>query len=182
MNIVNKALLLVFFAPIISCSVLKPVPENNQRVNLDGSNLSILNGTYNESPITGTKSNVNSLYWSFFLKGKVNYDDHYRGEEFIRFQVVKPNKIRVSLMREGSAIESKILKGKVNRNTFEFKRRLKIYPLIFANVYKDSKTRVSLLPNGNLSVDSKTMVYGTVMIFIPIFDVEQDYNQEYRKL
>jgi hypothetical protein len=181
-NVFNNFLILILLSFVFSCSILKPVTENNQRVILNGSNISILNGTYHESPIISSKSNSGSLYWSFFLKGKVNNDDHYKGEEFIRLQVVNSKKISVSLIREGSTVESKILKGRINNNTFEFKRRWKIYPLIFSNVYKDSKTRVSLLQNGNLSVDSKTMVYGTYMIFIPIFDVEQDYNLEFKKI
>lgn len=182
MKIVDKILLLASLSFTFSCSILKPVTENNQRAILNRTNLSILNGTFHEGPITSSNSNSSSLYWSFFLKGKVNYDDHYKGEEFIKLQVVNPNRISVSLIRGDSTVESKILKGRVNNNTFEFKRRWIIYPLIFSNVYKDSKVRVSLLQNGNLNVDSKTMTYGTLLFIIPFFGLEQDYNLEFDKL
>lgn len=135
MKIFGKFFLLTFLSFIFSCSILKPVTENSQRVTLNESNLSVLNGVYHESSNLSSKANSCSLYWLFFLKGKVHYDDHYKGDEFIRLQVVNPNKIRVSLIREDSIIDSKSLKGRIKYNSFEFKRRWAFYPIIFTNLY-----------------------------------------------
>jgi hypothetical protein len=159
LKILDKIFILTSLLFIFSCSILKPVTENNKMVALNEINLSVLNGTYYENTSVSLKSNFSSLYWSFFLKGKVHYNDHYNGEEFIRLQVINPNKIKVSLIREDSTIDSRVLKGGIKNNSFEFKRRWVFYPILFTNLYKDSKVRVSILQNGNLSVDSKTMAY-----------------------
>jgi hypothetical protein len=170
---------LFFLTPIVlfSCSVLKPPAEIESQVKLNRDNLNLINGTYNRYAIDSVKSNPSDLFWGFSLKG---YNGN-EGEDFVKLIVEDEHHIRVSLIMSDSIIQTKTIKGKIRENTFEFNRRFIIIPVIVATIYKDSKVRISLMENGNLNVDAKTMAYGLTFFILPVGGVEQKYRMEFER-
>ena len=80
-------------------------------------------------------------------------------------EVLDARRIKVTLLSNGQIEKEKILKGKLSQNTFEFNRRSFLVPLVLMNYYEDRKTRIAILQNGNLCLDTYTQALGNFFIF-----------------
>ncbi|WP_166962268.1 hypothetical protein [Yeosuana marina] len=142
---------------------------------LSENKLNQLKGSYSRLPISGRDSDTSDLFWNFYLRG------HDKGDnDFVTLDVIDQRRIKVSLIHNDSIVNSKILKGRLKNNRFVFNRRTVIYPFLLANVYKDSKVRIGLLNNNNLSVDCKMTSFSTWLI-LPSYDSNKSSGQ-YEKL
>lgn len=175
---IDKLWVILLLLFISSCSVLKPPVEPDLKVKLNEDNLKLLNGTYNRVPSDTSSSNANDLFWLFSLKG-YNSD---KGEDFVSLNVEDERHIKVSLIKKDSVIRTKIFKGKIRNNSFEFNRRIRVLPVIVATIYQDSKISIGLLGNGNLIVDAKCMTYGLTLFILPIGGVEKEYNSQIERV
>ncbi|RZJ67165.1 MAG: hypothetical protein EOO50_06485 [Flavobacterium sp.] len=154
---------------ICSCSTIRDATNNPDDVALHSTNLTALNGSFKRFSTVGESD----LFWDFFVTGyNKNQNDR------VKLTVIDDRHIRVALISDGNLLREKILKGKIEGGYFVFNRRTIVYPLLLANLYKDSKIRVGILKNGNLTTDSKSLRYGTIIIF-PFFEKEENFNREF---
>jgi len=169
MKYFGKMILIPMFCFLISCSTLDYPVNNEARINLSSENLNEINGIYKRSSINDTISTKhycpNNLFHSFFLRPGSHLFNDNSGNDFAELEVIDNKRIRITLTENGNTVKSKILKGKIVENTFEFNRRSFIIPLVIMNFYEDRKTRISLLQNGNLSVETRTQAVGSFFIF-----------------
>lgn len=163
-----KAVLLLLTGLLCSCSTLKEPVLNDQRIEMTSENLAAMNGIYRRSAVSDTISDrhycPNNLFHSLFLyPGRYLWDTKNEGD-LVELEVIDAKKIKVTLWVDGKIDKEKILKGKIASNTFEFNRRSLLVPLLFMNYYEDRKTRISVLQNGNLSMDTATGAVGNFLI------------------
>jgi hypothetical protein len=180
---INKIIVvLIFNGLFMGCSTFKEPVKNSNGMALTSENLNQLNGFYkrysieNSDEIKGdsiensdeTKGDLFSLLFLFFKHEKGQYD-------MVELEVINNHRIKVSLLRNHTPIKAIKMRGRIRENTFEFKRRNIIIPFfphpftvpLVVGGYSDQKTRLRILPNGNLSADSKSTSYGLLMTFIP---------------
>lgn len=168
----NITVILTLSVLFMGCSSFKkPIKDSNCDV-LSAENLNQLNGYYKRYSIENSdeiksnsiqnshesKGDLFSLLFMFF-KNKEGQND------IVKLDVINSHLIQVSLLRNNSPIKSTKMRGRIRENTFEFKRRNLIIPLVFLNVYGDQKTRLWLLQNGNIKVDYKSTYYSAMMYF-----------------
>ena len=170
MNNTNKIIIVVLIVLFSSCSTLKYPGNNNDRIELNSENLSTLNGIYKRSSIIDTIDEKhhcpNNLFHSLFLKPGIFLWNHNSGKAFVEIKVIDKKRIKVTLTINHKIAKENILKGKIVKNTFEFNRRSFIFPLVFMNFYEDRKTRIGLLQNGNLSIDTTIEAVGNFLFFL----------------
>ena len=123
-----------------------------------------------------TKGDLFPILFMFFKHEEGQYDT-------VKLDVINNHLIQVSFLRNHTPVKSKKMRGKIRENTFEFKRRNLILPLVLLNVYGDQKTRLSILPNGNIKVDAKSTFY-SVMMYFPFlaWGCEEKANIEFEKI
>lgn len=187
----NKIIvMLILNGLFMGCSTFKKPTNNSNSIALTSENLNQLNGFYkrysikNSDEIKGdsientdkTKGDLFSFLFLFFKHEEGQYDT-------VKLNVINNHLIQVSLLRNDKPIKSKKMRGRIRGSTFEFKRRKLIIPLIIVNVYGDQKTRIWLLPNGNISADLKSNVYGA-MIYFPFlgWNSEEKSSIEFERI
>jgi len=168
-----KILVIILFSSCFSCGTsLNTISNNEERIELTSENLQQFNGTYKRFSINDTIINEkhycpNNLFNSFFLGVPYRYwlPDNNDERDFTKIEVIDKNKIKINLTENGKLEKSKILRGKIIGNSFVFNRRTFIIPLVLLDFYSERKTRISILQNGNLSVDTLYGAYGNFFIF-----------------
>lgn len=154
---------------LASCATLDEPSRDNGRTALQAENISALNGYYRRASLPDTlKTNhhcPNNLFHSLFLMpGRYLWHDTL-SEDLVKMEVLDAKRIKVTLLSNGQIEKEKILKGRLSENTFEFNRRSFLVPLLLMNYYEDRKTRIALLQNGNLCLDTYTQALGSFFIF-----------------
>jgi len=180
----------IFFATIFlsSCACLKKNIDNN-RISLTESNLTLLDGKYvRKSLPQGKDSVIGDLFTNFFAD---SYSYHFRNSDmglnlksdvdFLELKVINKNRILVSYINENDTLASKIIKGKIKNGNFELRRRYFIVPMVFTNLYRNSKFRIGLSNDNNLIGDYKTISFGTVMVLFPFVDNNSENNMIYKR-
>lgn len=184
MSNIEKTLILLLISIVTSCATLDNNVINEHNVSLTSENLTLLNGTYKRKSINDTLKirgyDNSNLFRCFFLKpDRYGWTDSLQND-FVKIEVIKNNRIKISLIKNGIIEKSKSLKGKIVQNTFEFKKRFFIIPLLFMNFSETRKTRVELLQNGNLLVDTFYEALANFLIF-PWGADYYGYNLEFEK-
>ena len=148
----KNLILLITLVGISSCTGLKKLPSNNTRINLTDKNLSAFNGKYEVMTID---SSYRTLDYALLVKSPYDYKNIPSKEDYISMEVISKKKIRVSSFENDQLIHSKILKGKLKNNHFVFRTRF-VVPFFFLaiNGLSFQKTRIGLLENGNLTMDT----------------------------
>jgi len=186
-NSIDKILVLLLVSIMSSCYTLKESADNNDRIELNYKNLHLFNGKYKRLAINDsiniTHHCPNNLFNSFLLQVPYRYwiPDSINKKDFAEIELIDKKKFKVNLIENGKLEKSKILKGRIVGNSFVFNRRTFIIPLVFFNFYIERKTRISLLQNGNLSVDTHYESLGS-FLFFPWNGYGGDgYNLEFEK-
>jgi hypothetical protein len=166
----RKLLFGIFTAGLFSCcATLKPAKTDN-KIPLNSENLSQVTGRFErgEWDIKGA-----DLFWNFFLES--------RGGDKMDLCVIDDRYIRVTFLNNGDTVKSRILRGRIKDGHFEFRRRVKVYPLILGNVFKNGKVRIALTTSGDLIVDSRDLLYGHILIF-PVADGHKKYDRVHKRI
>lgn len=166
---IEKILILLLVSFVTSCATFDKNVINEHSVSLTSENLMLLNGTYKRKSINDNLNirgyDNSNLFRCFFLKpDRYGWTDSLQND-FIKMEVINNNRIKISLIKNGIIEKSKTLKGKIAENTFEFKKRFSLIPLIFLNFSEIRKTRIELLQNGNLLVDTFYEAIANFLIF-----------------
>lgn len=176
-NLILKTV--IIYILFTSCSTFIEPIEYSNLAELTPDKLNILNGDYKRKTVNQANITNADLFNSFFMffkdKGKDNQND------VVKLEVLKQNKIKVSLIKNGVTFKSRKMKGKLLKNTFDFNRRNLIIPLFPLAIYYDKKARISIKKNGNLMVDTKETGYGT-FIFFPFCGSNEYYGAEFEKV
>ena len=187
-----KQIIIIFIFAIFfsSCACLEKSVDNSG-IFLTKSNLTLLNGKYQRKSVQIGKDSlsVGDLYWnlfansySFALATDVEVLNLKSDVDFIELKVINKNKILVSYINENDTLASKIMKGKIKNGYFEFRRKYLIIPLIFSNVYKNSKFRIGLSNDNNLMGDYKNITLGTIIVLYPIYDNVSENDIKYNRI
>ena len=168
-------LLLALFSS--SCSCLKKNFDSRNSIALTEANLILLDGKY-ERLSTQQGKNAGDLYWDFFDKG---YNS--RGNtEFFELKVLNKHKLSVLYIDGNEIVKDKIVKGKIKSGYFELKRKYLFIPMIFVNLYRDSKFRIRLTNDMNLLADYKQISFGTIVFLVPFYEKEQETNIIFQRI
>ncbi|MCZ4320380.1 hypothetical protein O4H26_15425 [Aequorivita viscosa] len=178
----KNAIIFIFSIGILtSCSTLKKI-KPNENLNISDSNqLELINGDYSikrDSTCLGL-----SLDGAFEFKTEFNCINKADSTHFMRLTTLSEKKIRAELYHGNELLEEKILKGKLRKNYFVLNASLK-FPIFYGvfNVYRSRKTRIGILPNGNLTLDNDTGGCGMLVIFPLMCAGNDSYGIEYKRL
>ena len=165
----GKLMLLFSISLLVSCATLEKNVSNPQGVPLTAENLHLLNGTYKRNPVNSPNISKgydqSNLFRCFYLKpDRYGWTDSLQND-FVKIEVIQDKKVKITLLRNGHVEKSKALKGKLVQNTFEFNKRFFLIPLLFINFAETRKTRVELLQNGNLLIDTSYQAIANFLIF-----------------
>ena len=158
---------------LFSCSCLKENFEDTNRLILTETNLLLLNGKYERISIQSNKdTSCGDLYWNFFNEGY----NRKENSDFFEIKVVDIKKIRITYIDGNDTIKSKNMKGKLKDGYFEFNRKHLFIPMVFVNVYRNSKFRIGLSNDNNLVTDYKQITFGTAIFVYPIYEKKEENN------
>lgn len=172
-SFIEQGLLFLILIFISSCSTLKKAKLSPDEVSLNHNNLFLINGTYKRYA-NKDSSREKDIFWDFDITG-------YNKGDRVNLFVINDRHIKVTLLDSLDTIKTKNFKGKIKDGHFVFKRKVIVYPLIIANVYKDTKMRIGILANGNLAIDNVNLTYGHITIF-PLIDKGKIYESEHQRI
>ncbi|WP_271394120.1 hypothetical protein [Aequorivita sinensis] len=101
----------------------------------------------------------------------------------MRLTALTEKRIRAELYHGNELLEEKILKGHLKKNYFVLNASLK-FPVFYGvfNVYRSRKTRIGILPTGNLTLDYDTGGCGMLVIFPLMCAGNDSYGIEYKRI
>ena len=172
----NKILIcLTLSCLFVSCASLRKTELSGDEIELTNDNIKLLNGTYNRYSEDTT--------WCALVHNDLGdnlYLISHKGDR-VNISVHNNRSIRVTLLNESDTIKSKVFRGKIEYGYFNFRRRVKVIPVILGNVFWNGKTRIGLLNNGNITVDSRKVLFGHILFF-PAIDSEKAYGVKHTKI
>ncbi|TBW29943.1 hypothetical protein [Gramella sp. KN1008] len=186
-NLKGRIIILLFTFLISSCGTFSEPIHNQGKVDINKSNLKQLNGNYsrfsNTYLDTNTAYDFNDLFQCFYLwKEKKLRDTSTSEKDFVALEVIDEKRIKVSFIKNGQIVKSKILKGELTENTFVFNGRNFLIPLIFINFGERHRTRISLSENGSLNLDAFQFAMGNFFIFPWTSGHYEEYDLEFNKI
>lgn len=173
-----KLLSFLFAAMLLSSCVSIKEPLRNDLKPLCKSNLSVLNGNYENIPVKDTYRALRFDTWNglvIFRKDTAQYNGSY-----VRLEAKDEKRIHVTVLNGDQIIKEYTIKGKVENNYFVAKRRIKMFgfPMIFF-VSSDTKYRFGVTQAGNLAVDTGYSQFG-MCLFIAAGNTTY-FNLEYKR-
>jgi hypothetical protein len=165
----ERPFLLLLLLSLTSCASLDRVAPNENRKILSDKNFEILNGDY--------KADAN-LAGAFFSKiHKVDTT------AVMNLQFIDKGSVKVTLLKQDTILDERIVKGKIRQDYF--KARLSYdfsFWFIIINGLGITRTRIGLLNNTNLTVDTVRDGMG-LLVVIPVFSSGGAlYGLEYERL
>lgn len=157
----------LFLGGASSCASLDKNVLNGRGMPLSEENLGLLSGTYERKPLSDTQpidryTNSNLLSCFFLKPSRYGFTDSLQ-QDFVTLEVIDRRTIAVCLLEKGRAKKTRTLHGKIVDNTFEINRRFFLIPLLFLNFAETRKTRIEMLQNGNVLLDT---VYEAIANFL----------------
>lgn len=157
----RKSIYILF---LFSCSSLKNVTHNDNKVILSQENLCKLDGEYelfaNDTSVVSLDRalTLNKYWW-----GDFNEKKQYR----LLIKTIDKNHIETTVFKNDKLIASKTSKLKIENGSLILKKN-RVSPFYFIiNVWGSMTTRLILLDNGNLMVDHDNFQVATLII-IPL--------------
>jgi len=148
-NILNYycVILIILFT---SCASLKPIDHNDKLQELTPININILDGNYEIYP---TEHSFRTLEYITTYNDFYNFIRFPQHGDYINLKAIDKTRIKVTVYHNNSIIKTRIIKGKIKQNYFDYKiRSLSFYFLI--NTYGDQNNRIGVLKNGDLTIDA----------------------------
>ena len=156
---------LCFFSPIFfiivlqlsflasSCFNLKPIAKNITVQPLNY-NLNKLDGDYE---IYSIDTSFRNLEFALTYSDKILFDTIELKYEKVNLKAIDNRHLQVTVLNRDSVIKTKIIKGYISQDYFNFKlihlSSIKPFYLII-NGFTMQKNRIALLKNGNLTLDT----------------------------
>jgi hypothetical protein len=171
--------ILLFTLFLSSCSSLKKSINSDGRIILTESNLTLLDGKYERESVQLNKDSFHgNLYWNFFDRGY----NRKRATDFFELTVIDNENILVSYIDGNESVKSRNMKGKIKDGYFEFKRKHLFIPMIFVNMYRDSKFRIGISNDNDLTTDYKQITFGTAFVLFPFYEKKEENNMIYKRI
>ena len=178
LNYLNILCLILFTTLFSSCSTFRKVESNPNKIKITESNLNKLNGSYLNRSKANSDTLFADLYWNLFNRGIKLTDP----KDYITFKVISNHKINIQCYNNETIVRSKIFHGKIIEGYFEFRRRYWNIPLIFANLFRNTKFRIGILENGNIITDYRHSSFGSFFVILPDWKFYTQHNIEFIKI
>ncbi|WP_188406466.1 hypothetical protein [Psychroflexus salis] len=102
---------------------------------------------------------------------------------FIQLSIIDEKEISAKLFKGEILLESKKLKGRIRNNYFRIRTDFKFYiEYIILNRYTTDYTRIGLLQNKNITVDSMGGTCGLILFFPVFCDGNETNNNQFERL
>ena len=187
-----KQISIIFLSALLlsSCASFRNAPDNANRVMLTESNLSLLNGRYERPSVQLCERShpVADLYVNIFFNlysyqfGRYGEFRLKRAGDFVELEVIDNNRILVSLINGEEVLAYRIFSGRIRRGYFEFRRNHFFLPLIIANVYRNTRFRMTLSYENNLITDFRERGFATFFVIIPAPLNRAESDIEFRRI
>ena len=176
----SKLLLFALFFAWMSCASLEPARPNDRQMKLPGRDLAVFEGNY---AIMSVDTSYKTLDEVLFLESPYNFKNWPGPDDRVSLRAIDDRHLEATVFDKGKVLRTKILKGKWNGDFFELKGSTKISLFwVILNGFRTGKARISMLKNGNLTVDA----YGggcILLVFFPIGCASgEEYQLEFNKL
>lgn len=163
---------------LLSCSSLRRAVDNDNRIILTESNLTLLNGKYENLSQIDKNPSLGNLYSDLLERGYNNEPD----TGFIELKVIDKKRIKVSYIIGNRVIKSKTMRGKLKDGYFAFKRRYFFISIILSTFYKDTKYRIGLSKDNNLISDYVQISLGAAYVVIPYYEKNKQNNMIFLRI
>lgn len=177
----NLIILLLCLYFLSSCSSLKNSIDNPNRVILNNSNFKLIEGRYSIHSIDNKGRN---LEW-YILGSSLSYlfrSNDSDSSRCVIFEFANEKTLNISYTNNSGKLKLKTVNGKLKNGYFVFKRTNSLIPMIFTNLYRNSKFRIGLLTNGNLITDCNQISIGTAMIIFPFYMNDKYFDIEFERI
>ncbi len=165
----------------ISCSTLSKIQQsNNQELN-NFNQLKIIEGDFHlksDSTCGGL-----DLADAFNFKTDFNCINHSDSTHFIRLSTLRKKRLKAELFHADTLIEKRLFKGKLKHNYFVLKPYFSAtskYGVL--NAIRSRQTRVGVMQNGNLTLDSQNGGCGLFLVLPIICTSNSHYNNEFQRI
>jgi len=169
----------LFLISLTSCVNLKPADFNKEKIQLSAEELSKLNGSYSIYSLDNSITLPRCLVYNFTF----NQNNLPNEGDRVNLEISSKNRINVTIYDDNSIVKKKKLKGTIRNGYFESSSCYldPFYFLIYA--VTKQKTRIGLLTNGNLIIDSGRSTRGFMFFFMPFAGADDyDQNKEFKRL
>lgn len=146
-----RPLSVIFLLGLTSCVTLQQPNYADNSIELVGEKLGQLNGSYQILP---TDSSINTLPLCLMYNTFYNYKNLPKQSDKVTIEVLSESKIRVAIFSNNKIIKERVVNGELRQGYFEFHSSYLSPFWFFINGYTQQKTRIGLLDNGNLIVDT----------------------------
>lgn len=170
----NLFIYFIITALLTSCFVLnEPSIEVKE---LNNSNFNAINGTYNSKIDTFIPNTLaDLLIINYQVKyGKFIYNDDLK----CSLEMINKSTMKVKIYRNNILEFATQIKGKIKDNFFYMEsQKYKGKSIgLFLNLPEKKKTRIAILHDSNLAVDSKTR-FRSRYFLIPMYYEDEEFNQ-----
>lgn len=164
-----------------SCTSLKPIVQSGSLQTLTETDLSKFNGDYE---IFSIDTSFRTSEFALTYSSKFDLRNLPMTNDRINLLSIDRSHLKVTVYKKDKVVKTKIIKGHVSQNYFQFKltRISTIRPFYFIlNGYATQKNRIGLLKNGDLTLD--TAGGGVLLLVImPIFGTDGElYNLVFKR-
>ena len=129
-----------------------------------------------------TDTSSHTLEHIFTYSSKFHYRNLPGKNDFIQLTVIDGKHIKASLLANNEVVKTKIIKGRITNNYFEFHTSHFKFRFII-NVYEQQSGRLALSNEGDLYVDVNRGG-GAFLVFMPIplsFASDDGYNLKFKR-
>ncbi len=173
---------LIFLTIFSGCSPLKRISDKEVQKISDYNDFKRFNGSFRLLR-NDPHDIVLSLEDIFYFK--TDYHNGNRADSTYRMKLnfLDEKTLQADLYIMDSLIETKVVKGKIRKNHFVLRDHFEVphFYLLF-NFYRSSKSRIALLPNGNLTADFASGGCGLLVLFPVMCAGTDNYNLTYDRI
>ena len=174
-----KYIFIILFTLITSCVTLNKVKHDENRKKISDNDFQNFNGDYSIFP----KGELfRTLDLALLNDSPYTYDNKLDSNITLNLYGISLTKIKATLIVNNKIIKTKLLNGKIKDDYFHVQKSYKVKFWFIFNGLTIQKTRIGILNNNNLSVDTSTEGAG-FLFFLPFGGSGGDiYGLEYAKI
>lgn len=175
-NCILLFLILIFLS---SCGSLKPISGKNNLKSITPDDIHKFDGNYE---IISIDSAYRTLENGLTDKNYFNREHDIGNNDKINLKAIDRRHIKVSVISNDTIISTKILKGHLSQNYFNFSL-VHFSPIyIVLNGIRRQKNRIAILQSGEITLDTKFGGF-LLLLILPTFGNEAEfYDLKFRRL
>lgn len=135
---------------VTSCRSLKPIVQTDSLQTLGANDLAKFNSDYE---IFSVDTSFRTSEFVLAYSGKFNFENLPKGNDRINLFSTDSKHLKVTVYKDDKVVKTKIIKGRLSQNYFQFKLTHISFHLVI-NGYSTQKSRIGLLKNGDLTLDT----------------------------